>query len=568
MRLFSNLEKKHYFLIIGWVIINILQSIFTDLHSDESYYWLYSTHLSWGFFDHPPMTAFLIYMGTLISYSELGVRLLFLVLSTLTLAALLNELNEKKDLLFLSIFALSFPLLHTHIAGFLALPDTPLVFFTLLFFLTYKKFLKSPSFLLSGALAMIAAAMIYSKYHAFLVLGFVVLSNLKLLKNKYFWTTIIIAIVLLIPHILWQFENEFPTFRYHLFERTKPLQFKYFFDNLISQVLVAGPLTGVIVFYHLKKFRIQNDPYKRALVFNIIGFYAFLTIMSFWNRIEAHYTVAITPLLMIASYPIISNNEKTKKWFKRLSVPIIVLFFMLRFYMAADFIPNVGALKLGFANRESTSIQIQELAKGKTVAFFNNYASPGMYEFYAKEKCLHLATIDYRFSQFDLWDDVLNGNNDSLFIVIPSRLDPTATSVLKNGKKVKYKSTPSFQSLKKTAIKCNNLTQKGSVIVTDIELVNNSDKNLFLEHETMPSIAFAQDKKEIQSSTLFELTNKKILEPNEHIAFSFEIPMESVDLNQQIVIFTKTNENNRGTLLPITTEQIQHALSKQMPTQP
>src|SRR5690606_38749132 len=131
MKLFPNLEKKHYFLLAGWLVINILQSAFTNLHADESYYWMYSQHLAWGYFDHPPMAAFLVFLGDSIMHNELGVRLFFILISTLTLAMIINELDEKKDIFFLGMFILSFPLVHTHIGGFMALPDTPLVFFTL-----------------------------------------------------------------------------------------------------------------------------------------------------------------------------------------------------------------------------------------------------------------------------------------------------------------------------------------------------------------------------------------------------------------------------------------------------
>ncbi len=75
MKLFSNLEKKHYLLLAGWICINILQSAFTNLHADESYYWMYSRHLAWGYFDHPPMAAFLVFLGDSIMHNELGVRL-------------------------------------------------------------------------------------------------------------------------------------------------------------------------------------------------------------------------------------------------------------------------------------------------------------------------------------------------------------------------------------------------------------------------------------------------------------------------------------------------------------
>ena len=103
--------------------------------------------------------------------------------------------------------------------SFLAIPDVPLLFFTLCFLILYRKFLEKPSLIISALLAVSTAAMIYSKYHAFLVIGFTVFSNLKLMRNKYFWLTVAFTIILLVPHAWWQFDNEFPTFKYHLVDR-------------------------------------------------------------------------------------------------------------------------------------------------------------------------------------------------------------------------------------------------------------------------------------------------------------------------------------------------------------
>src|SRR5690606_35012638 len=100
----------------------------TGLHSDESYYWMYSQNLAWGYFDHPPMAALFIHAGYALFPGELGVRLLLVVLSTITFALILNELKERNDIIFAAVFMLSFPLIHTHIAGFMAIPDVPLLF--------------------------------------------------------------------------------------------------------------------------------------------------------------------------------------------------------------------------------------------------------------------------------------------------------------------------------------------------------------------------------------------------------------------------------------------------------
>lgn len=557
MKLFPNLEKKHYYLLAGWIFLNILQSFFTNMHVDELYYWMYSKNMAWGFFDHPPMTAFFVYLGDSIVHNELGLRLFFILITTITLAMIMNELDEKEDLFFLALFILSFPLVHTHIGGFMALPDTPLVFFTLLFFIVYKKFVIEPNIRISLILAVIVAAMIYSKYHAFLVLGLVVLSNLKLLKNKYFWLIVFATIILLVPHILWQIDNHFPTFKYHLSDRTKPVRFWTVQNNLTSQLLVAGPLSCIIVFWALSKFRVNKDPYKRALLFSILGFYIFFFIMSFKNRIEAHYTTAITPLLMIATYPIISNNAVLKKWFKRLSLPIIILFFLFRFYMAADFLPNFGHAKLAFYNHKATYNGIKEMAAGKKVASFNNFDFPGGYEFYTGDPVIHMAAPGYRYCQFDLWDEEAAGEGDSLFVVIPDRMDPTDLIQLKNGKWIKTIVIPEFQSLKHLTLEHSNEILTNDSLKMLITLTNASGHIIKFEHISKPLIGFTHPKNnEFLTTPLVEITGKKQLSPDEKVTFNYSIPLDLIDPEKSILIFTQTIERNRGQVVFINLSEI------------
>lgn len=552
MKLFSNLERKHYFLLAGWLLLNILQSAFTNLHADESYYWMYSQHLAWGYFDHPPMAAFLVYLGDSLMHNELGVRLFFILISTITLALIINELDEKKDLFFLGLFIISFPLVHTHIGGFMALPDTPLVFFTLLFFLGYKKFIADPNIKMAIILAFVAAAMIYSKYHAFVALGLIVLSNLKLLKNKYFWITVIVTIVLLTPHILWQIDNHFPTFKYHLSDRTKPVRFWTVQNNITSQLLVAGPLTGLIVFFALSKFKVNRDPFRRAIIFSILGFYIFFFLMSFKNRIEAHYTTAITPLLIIATYPVIASKPVLKKWFSRLALPVVIILMIFRFYLAADFIPNYKQFKISFYNHKAAAEQIKKMAAGKKVASFNNFDFPGTYQFYTGDPSIHLASPVYRFCQFDLWDEESAAEGDSLFIIIPDRMENTDLIQLKNGKMVKTIVIPEFQSLKKLDINYSNVEIKNDSLNMQITLTNQSDHSIKFKHSSMPLIGFNQHKKdEISTTPLLQITGKEELAPRENVSFRYSVPLKLVDLKQSIQIFTQTKERNRGKMVAI-----------------
>ena len=73
----EHLRENKFILLfsLAWLAINLIQALFTEIIEDEAYYWLYSEFPAWGYFDHPPMVAFLIKMGYSIFPNTLGVRL-------------------------------------------------------------------------------------------------------------------------------------------------------------------------------------------------------------------------------------------------------------------------------------------------------------------------------------------------------------------------------------------------------------------------------------------------------------------------------------------------------------
>ncbi len=545
-----NLNKKHWFLIGAWFLITLLQAVFTGLHSDESYYWMYSQNLAWGYFDHPPMIAFLIHPGYLLFPGELGVRFFIVLMSTITFALILNTLNEKEDVFFLSVFVLSFPLIHTHISGFLAIPDVPLLFFTLCFLIFYRNFLERPSLLLSALLAVAIAAMIYSKYHAFLVIGFTVLSNLKLLRNKYFWLTMVFTLLLLVPHAWWQVANEFPTFKYHLVDRAKPFRLKHIVNNLLSQYAMAGPLTGILVFWALARFKIK-DSFDRALIFNILGFYIILFLVSFKNRIEAHWSAAAVPMLMLAVYPVIRQNPRIKLWFKRLAIPSIALIFLFRLYLALDVIPNVGHSKIAFYNRKAHAQEITELAGGKKVGFFNNYAAISNYIFYSGDSAVLLSTPDYRFNQYDLWDDEKYAEGGPVFAIKSKDLNPPNLGRMATGQYRGYEVIEQFQSLKGVDIEVLSVEKLGDLFRFEIRLQNNSSRSVSTGHISKPVLAVMQNKIELHSVPLSGVSEKSELSPGDELFLVLEVFTRKIDEKVPLIFYTRTKEKYRGEIATV-----------------
>src|SRR5580698_448329 len=68
--------------VLALVLLRLVAAAATPLSFDEAYYWTWSKHLAGGYYDHPPMVALVIRLGTMIAGdTEFGVRLVSILLA-------------------------------------------------------------------------------------------------------------------------------------------------------------------------------------------------------------------------------------------------------------------------------------------------------------------------------------------------------------------------------------------------------------------------------------------------------------------------------------------------------
>jgi hypothetical protein len=74
---------RNVWLTIGaLVVLRLIAAAVTPITFDEAYYWMWSKHLAGGYYDHPPLVAVVIRLGTMIAGdTELGVRLVSILLA-------------------------------------------------------------------------------------------------------------------------------------------------------------------------------------------------------------------------------------------------------------------------------------------------------------------------------------------------------------------------------------------------------------------------------------------------------------------------------------------------------
>ncbi len=385
-----------------WFALNLVQSCFTEIINDEAYYWVYSKFLDWGYFDHPPFIALMIKVGYALFQNELGVRLMSSLMGAGTVFLLLYMLkDELHDLRLAMLLMLAIPLMHFHVAGFLATPDIPVVFFTTLFFFFYRRYLARDSVPVMLMLAATIALMLYSKYHAFLVIGFAVFSNMKLLRRWSFWGIVLLATLLYLPHIFWQVKHNFVTFSYHLIERNRPFELHHVLDYVSGQVLLLGPISGsILLFIGIR--RKAEDPFKRTLKVTFLGIFIFFLVSSIRGHVEAHWTATAYIPLLLYTLPYVERTDFLKKRVVLITVITLPLILLLRLALIVDTDLIPEQLRKRFHGKEAVMKAIEAKAGDRPVVFTNSYQNASVYWFYTGKEAYSYSNMYYHRTQYDL----------------------------------------------------------------------------------------------------------------------------------------------------------------------
>lgn len=512
--------KKNYKLlfsfIAAWLVINILQACFAGLDGDEAYYWTYSRHLQWGYFDHPPMVALSIKLGELFGHEWIYTRIGAILFSSATIYFGFKALPErlKNTKWYVLVFA-SVPIFHVY--GFVTTPDAPLLFFTALFFYAYKLYLKEEKILHVLFLAMSIIGMIYSKYHGILPVFFTFLSNPKLFFKRSAWIVVILVTTSFFPHLWWQYFHDWPTVRYHLFERNQnAYKVETTTNYILGQLLILGPFTSIVAFVSFLKPKRKAAFCLRAHLFTFFGVLIFFLLSSFKKNIEPHWTLIAGISFVVLVLDLLERStEKFKRIFFWLAAANIVLILIARMLL---FIPNSPAKKIDRLQVQlfsrSWSDSLYQHAAGTPLVFVDNYAYPSLYKYYhPDELATCYSTVYYRKNNYNLMSQEAF-NNKNVYTVRRNKIADQDMEVKSNYVPTFLHRVDSFKAI--TGLKILWLNKiyrvnKNKKLQATLELSNPlsysiNGNNLFLNY------TFFKSKTEYKTSENIPLMEKE-LEP-------------------------------------------------------
>ena len=427
-RIYASLDADRLVLLwlAVWWVCNLLQAGLTELANDEAYYHLFAERLAWGYFDHPPMTALLVWAGEHLFGGELGVRFFFTVLQPLYLWILWRivrpaDADRGDAALFMVVSAATLML---QLYGFIAVPDGPLMLTAALFLLTFKGFTEGRrmAWLWMGVAI---ALMAYSKYHGALVVLFALaVTPPRQFLRPTLYLSALVAAVLLVPHLVWQYDHGWASFAYHLSGRNSVFKPNYVVEFLTNMLVVFNPFFVPLYVQAWRKVKPQT-PVGRALKLLPVAFIVFFLLSSLRGYVQPQWVIVACFGLIYVLFTYARRHPRTRRYVMWAGGVTIALIALVRLEMIFN---PLGIRFEVFDNRTSYGA-IAEAADGRPVVFRQGYAVAAKYAFYTGGEAYCQPNIRYRTHQWQFRDDDSRFTGREVLIECPAEVADTTREV-------------------------------------------------------------------------------------------------------------------------------------------
>ena len=307
-----------WLIIAGLFLARLLCAVQAGLVPDEAYYWLWSQKLALGYYDHPPMVAWLIAIGhDLFGTTVFGIRSVFLILSlgiSFIVYDIAMTLFSDRTLARRAVFFTNISIL-IGAGSLLATPDTPSVFFYVTGIWALAKLSQKGHGAWWIVFGIAAGLGVEAKYTNFF-LGICVLLWLWLdksrngdLKKIWFWIGALVALGIMAPNLYWNAQHDYITLSKQ-FGRIKAHRdsLKYLGSWIAAVVLMGNPFVVALSFKAIGAWikAFITPPFDRSsvaahhlLAAACLPIIVYLFRHAFHAQVQGNWAAPIFPILSI-----------------------------------------------------------------------------------------------------------------------------------------------------------------------------------------------------------------------------------------------------------------------------
>jgi len=403
----ARLVRNTALTILALVALRLVAAAVTPITFDEAYYWMWSKHLAGGYYDHPPMVAVVIRLGTLIAGdNEFGVRLVSILLALPMSWAIYQAasiLFGSRRVAASSAILLNITLMAA-VGTMIVTPDAPLLVASSFLLFTLAKVLQTDRGAWWLAVGAAAGCALLSKYTA-LFFGLAILIWLVVVPKLRHWLISpwlylggLVALVLFAPVILWNADYRWVSFIKQM-GRARIEDFRpVFIAELIpTQIAFATPLVlilGAMGLYALYQRRAGALPARVLVNMMFWTIVAYFIWHSLHARVEANWFAPVYPAFAIAAAVAAHlvqwkpRPQRTVDFCRRWAAPSGILMFVLLVAQAdtgvlSGYRRDATVRSIGVGWREiAGEIEAVRARTGATCVLAQDYGTTGWLAFY------------------------------------------------------------------------------------------------------------------------------------------------------------------------------------------
>ena len=346
----KNISNLFYLFLIAhlfvWTLIPSITNNNLPLDTIEALAW--GSNLDWGYNKHPPVSAFFVELFYfLFGSNDIAYYFLsqiFVISAFYIVWIFSNEFFQNKTLSFFSVLILEGIYFYNFTTPEFNVNVCQLPFWALTVYLSWKLYMKKDTNTVILILLGVTAAIGFlTKYlFAYLLLSVVMIFDYEFFITKTrkidfkHYLPIEIFFVLLVPHLIWLFQNDFVTIKY-AFNRAGLVDYsflnhlKFPIIFLIKQIGILIPFF-ILCYFIIKKIKIRFDiKDKKKYFILLINFLPivlmFVTSVVTGSKIR---TMWMTPfylffgVLILSMFDIKDDEQTFKEFFK----PFLILFLL------------------------------------------------------------------------------------------------------------------------------------------------------------------------------------------------------------------------------------------------
>lgn len=438
--------RQAVWLLVAATALRLVLAAWLPLFPDEAYYWDWSRRLAGGYFDHPPMLAWLIAAGTaLAGDTPIGVRLVPILVGSSGGVALVLAARRLAGDAAARYTALAFGVLPLAVAGLvLATPDAPLLAaLSWTLYCVVRALDEAPGsagstlwWTIGGvAIGAAMASKFTGVFYPFaLVAAFAIHPPLRArFREPGPWIAVVVASLIMVPVLYWNAQHDWISFRFQLGHglgtnaKENLLQRQ---ANLVgSQFALVTPILFVLVVGAiLRSLRAPRHETRFALG-TIAAFCALFFVYSATRRnVEANWpAIAWMPALVLlgaARAGVRTAWERRALWLAGTLSAVLVLHVLFRIIPLPARRDQVSqaygwdqlARSVDSARR---SLVLPDGAMPSVAA--NRYQDAGLLSFHLPgTPTVSALNLGARRNQYDLWNrfaDTASRGNDLLLVL-------------------------------------------------------------------------------------------------------------------------------------------------------